>query len=92
MAAFVRDLESMAASCNGSATVEAHSHGNLSLTIWNLDALGHFAIRFQLGSTASFIRGVAYGVSGGFELSLAELESMLRSLHALTDEGEFGNE
>ena len=89
LAAFARDLEILTADCRGAASLEAYSPGNFALTVWNLDALGHFAIRFQIGSRASFVPGVTYGLSGGFEVSLSEVESMLAWLRALADAGEF---
>src|SRR5438552_686526 len=66
---FVRELEALAQSCNGSATCGAMSPTDLTLSVFSVDSLGHFAIKFNIGSVVHSREGIfPCALSGGFEL------------------------
>src|SRR5262245_62907101 len=50
VSAFIKELEVLARACKGSATIGAMSPADLTLAVSNVDSLGHFILKFSLGS------------------------------------------
>lgn len=76
--AFIGELDTLVRTCKGSATIAAMSPDDLTLSVSNVDSLGHFALRFSIGSLVHSRAGIfPCGLSGGFELDLSQVEELL---------------
>jgi hypothetical protein len=80
--AFIRDLEALVRTFQGTATIGAMSPDDLTLQVSTVDSLGHFALRFSLGTVVhSRASTVPCALSGGLELELGQVEELLAWFH-----------
>jgi hypothetical protein len=76
--AFIGELAPLVRDCKGTASIGAMSPSDLHLSVCNVDSLGHFALKFTVGSMTYSQAGVfPCSLSGGFELELSQVEELL---------------